>query len=170
MEGNVERSLLLYIKMEQKTQLETISHKVEQHLADKQDMFLVHLYIKPKNNIKVYIDGDAGVNIGFLSRLNKKLAREIEESAMFPDGDFSLEVSSPGLDEPLMLHRQYVKNVGRDVEIIGVDDVIITGKLLDVQNTFILLEHIKGKGKKQEVEHIEIPFDNIKKTKIQIKF
>ena len=50
------------------------------------------------------------------------LYKIMEEMGMYPDGDFSLEVSSPGLDEPLKLHRQYKKNIGREVEVIMNDD------------------------------------------------
>ncbi len=41
----------------------------------------------------------------------------MEEMGIYPDGDYSLEVSSPGTEEPFKLHRQYVKNIGRDVEL-----------------------------------------------------
>ncbi len=41
----------------------------------------------------------------------------MEEAAIYPDGDFSLEVSSAGLDEPLKSLRQYKKNIGRLVEV-----------------------------------------------------
>ena len=49
-------------------------------------------------------------------RFNRALYKKIEEANFFPHGDFSLEVSSPGLDEPLKLYRQYKKNIGRPVE------------------------------------------------------
>ena len=48
----------------------------------------------------------------------------MEEAAWFPEGDFSLEVSSPGIDEPLVLNRQYVKNMGRKVEVTFLDESI----------------------------------------------
>jgi ribosome maturation factor RimP len=46
---------------------------------------------------------------------------------MYPNGDFSLEVSSPGLDEPLKLHRQYLKNINRNVEVTLKDGSRIEG-------------------------------------------
>ena len=48
---------------------------------------------------------------------------------------FHLEVSSPGLDEPLKLHRQYLKNIGRKVEVLLKDGRKIEGKLLEVNET-----------------------------------
>jgi ribosome maturation factor RimP len=94
--------------------------------------------------------------------------KQLEEEN--PNGDFSLEVSSPGLDEPLKLHRQYLKNVGRFVEIIDKEGVKKEGKLISATETEVVLEEIKGKGKKQEVVTHTTPFEQIKSTKIQIKF
>jgi len=96
--------------------------------------------------------------------------KQIEESNMFPNGDFSLEVSSPGLDEPLKLHRQYLKNIGRFVEIIEKEGNKKEGKLLSVSEQGVIVEEEKGHGKKKEMVQHAISFDNIKTTKIQIKF
>jgi len=94
----------------------------------------------------------------------------IEDSGMFPPGEYSLEVSSPGVDEPLKLHRQYTKNIGRDVEVVFVDGTKKEGKLLEVAEADILLEHTSGKGKKAVTQQVLIPFQQIKSTTVQIKF
>src|SRR5205085_9253375 len=101
---------------------------------------------------------------------NRKLYREIEESGLFPNDDFSLEVSSPGLDEPLKLRRQYSKNIGRYVEVTMNDGGRKEGKLLDATETYMLIEEEKGQGKKKELVQHTISFDDVKTTKIQIKF
>ena len=74
--------------------------------------------IRPTNNIKVFLDADLGISIDKCVSYNRALYKEIVESGIFPDGDFSLEVSSPGLEEPLKLRRQYQKNIGRNVEVM----------------------------------------------------
>ncbi|HJW29961.1 MAG TPA: hypothetical protein VJ508_12055, partial [Saprospiraceae bacterium] len=89
---------------------------------------------------------------------------------LFPNGDFSIEVSSPGLDEPLKLDRQYLKNIYRDVEVILKNGLKKEGKLLSVTENAIILEEEKGKGKKKELVHHTILKEEIKATKIQIKF
>ena len=134
------------------------------------ELFLVEVKIKPTNNIKVYIDGDQGVSIEKLVSYNRKLYKLIEEEGMYPNGDFSLEVSSPGLDEPLKMHRQYQKNIGRFAEIIDKEGQRKEGKLVGVGENEIIVEETKGKGKKQEVVTHTIPLEQIKSTKIQIKF
>ena len=99
--------------MSAETQIKLIEEKLKALISGEPALFLVETRIKPTNNIKVYIDGDQGVSIERLVYYNRKLYKEIEESGLYPDGNFSLEVSSPGLDEPLKMLRQYQKNVGR---------------------------------------------------------
>ena len=94
----------------------------------------------------------------------------IKEEGQYPEGDFSLELSSPGLDEPLKLHRQYLKNVGRFVEVVMLDGSKAEGKLLSATDEEIVVEEIKGKGKKATTVLHTLPFSQIKTTKIQIKF
>ena len=89
---------------------------------------------------------------------------------MFPNGDFSLEVSSPGLDEPLKLFRQYRKNIGRYVDVTMKEGSRVEGKLIDTTEDGIVVETETGKGKKKEIKQESILFDQIKQTKIQIKF
>ncbi|MFD2918698.1 ribosome maturation factor RimP [Terrimonas rubra] len=156
--------------MNNETIISTVTQKLEAIIQDNPTVFLVDIKIKPTNNIKVFVDGDNGVGIDRLVSYNRQLYKQLEEMAIFPEGDFSLEVSSPGLSEPLKLHRQYVKNTGRFVEVVLLDGTQVEGKLLTVTGEEITLEEEKGKGKKKEtVQHI-IAFSNIKTTKIQIKF
>ena len=139
-------------------------------IDDEPGIFLVEIRIKPTNNVKVFLDADTGMSLDKLIHYNRKLYRDLEESAFFPGNDFSLEVSSPGLDEPLRLHRQYLKNVGRPVEVIRLDGVKNEGKLVNVSDTDIVIEEEKGKGKKKELVQHTVPFSEIKATRVQIKF
>ena len=142
---------------------------VGQLIAADADMFLVEIKIKPTNNIKVFIDSDSGLPIERCIKVNRALYKQMEELAMFPDGDFSLEVSSPGLDEPLKLFRQYKKNIGRNVEIITKEGQQKEGKLIEVTEDGIIVEETKGKNKKKEVINHTFLFDHIKTTKISGK-
>ncbi len=148
----------------------TVGEKLSSLLAAQPSHFLVEIRIKPTNNIKVFLDGDQGVGIDELVRYNRQLYRSIEESALFPEGDFSLEVSSAGLDEPLKLPRQYVKNVGRYVEVLRLDGVRIEGKLTAAMDEALTIEEEKGKGRKKETVVHQVPMADIKATRIQVKF
>ncbi|TAF53933.1 MAG: ribosome maturation factor [Sphingobacteriia bacterium] len=139
-------------------------------LAQEPGYFLVSVRIKPTNNVKVFMDGDEGLPIAKCVQFNRALYKSIVESGLFPDGEFSLEVSSPGADEPLLFPRQYTKHVGRDLELVLADGTIKTGKLLTVAEADILLETTTGKGKKAVTEQILVPFDQIKTSTVQLKF
>ncbi len=156
--------------MNGETQIKALEHKVEALISSEPDFFLVEVRIKPTNNIKVFIDGDNGISIDKLVRYNRQLYKQLEEENMYPNGDFSLEVSSPGLEEPLKLHRQYLKNIDRFVEITDKEGNKIEGKLISAGETEVHIEETRGKGKKLEIVQHTISLENIKTTKIQIKF
>lgn len=148
----------------------TIESLVNKFLESEPGYFLVELKIKPTNNIKVFIDGDKGISIEKCVQLNRQLYKIIESNNLFPPGDFSLEISSPGIDKPLKLQRQYLKNTGRLIEIFFNDGSLKTGRLLSVSNEDIIIEEKVGKGKKAEIIQLVIPFSNIKTTTVQIEF
>ena len=156
--------------MNGEAQIQELEQRVRGLINSEPDVFLVEVRIKPVNNIKVFIDGDQGVSIEKLVQYNRRLYRQIEEENLYPNGDFSLEVSSPGLDEPLKLTRQYLKNIGRFVEVTDSEGEKKEGKLISATETDIVVEETKGKGKKMETVQHTISFDKIKTTKIQIKF
>jgi ribosome maturation factor RimP len=103
-------------------------------------------------------------------KINRALYKIMEEMGMYPDGDFSLEVSSPGVDEPLKLLRQYKKNIGRNVEVLLNDEVKKEGILKEVTDDTITIEQTEGKGKKAVTVNTGISFTEIKQTKVLIKF
>jgi ribosome maturation factor RimP len=172
------RSLLLLSGMSTEHQINIIEQKVHEILADEPAYFLVEVRINAGSNVKVFIDADHGASIDKLVQYNRALYKNLEESGLFPDNNFSLEVSSPGLEEPLKLQRQYSKNIGRFVEVTLGDGSKIEGKLTGADEKSILVEEQKSKGKNKPVragtngETIQHTFlyDNIKSTKIQIKF
>jgi ribosome maturation factor RimP len=147
-----------------------IEQRVQELLATEPGYFLVEAKINSGNSIKVFVDADQGASIDKLVTFNRQLYRWIEENGLFPGNIFSLEVSSPGLEEPLKLHRQYVKNIGRFVSIIKTDDAKLDGKMSGVDESGILVEEDIGKGKKKELVQHTIPFDSIKTITVQIKF
>lgn len=156
--------------MQKETLLEILERHINAVLAEHPSHFLVEVRIKPTNNIKVFIDADEGMQLSTLINYNRKLYKILEESALFPADDFSLEVSSPGLDEPLKMRRQYNKNVGRYVQVTKNDSSLLEGKLLDSTDEGIVIETETGKGKKKQIKTETVLFDDIKTTKIQIKF
>jgi ribosome maturation factor RimP len=155
------------MRIEQKT--EQLIRLTEELIGDTPDIFLVDLKLKTGNSIQVLLDADSGLPLSRCVACNRALYKKIEEAGLFAPGDFSLEVSSPGLDEPLKLPRQYQKNINRPVEIVLKDGRKFNGKLVSCGNE-IVIEEAKGKGKKQEIIQHTFLTDQIKSTKIQIVF
>lgn len=145
--------------------------KIEAFLApllEDSDMFIVDIKIIPTNNIKIFLDADGGLNISKCATVNRKLNHLVEEAGIYPEGDYSIEVSSPGIDEPLVSRRQYLKNIGRTVAVTSLEGTETTGILKEVNEEKITI-HLKGEKKKLP-EDIEIPFATIKNTVVQVTF
>lgn len=156
---------------------ERLENMVAAMLEGNEDYFLVDLKVRPGNNIRIVLDADSGVSIDKCVDFNRTLYKQIEAEGLFPDGDFALEVSSPGVDEPLKLDRQYRKNVGRQVEVILKDGSKKEGKLVELTETGLVIEETRGKapsgkptGKKKEIVIHNIPFTDVKTTKVQVVF
>jgi len=161
--------------------LQTLENTIHELLEEMPGYFLIQVRIKPTNNIKVFLDGDSGITIETCIKINRRLYTCIEEQQIFPDGDFSLEVSSPGVGEPLLKKRQYLRNIGRQVKVEALAGESLAsepagiiaeleGELKAVNDDGIEVEVTSGKGKKMVVNQYTILFNKIKSTSVQIKF
>ena len=158
------------LRMSEITPLETIEDFVAGITSQSETIFPVEIRISPANDIKVFLDADDGITIEKCTSVNKALYKYIEESELCPDGNFSLEVSSPGVDEPLKLFRQYKKNIGRRIEVVMNDGTKEEGKLVNITDDEIIIEDKTGKGNKTTVKTTTILFNQIKHTKVLITF
>ena len=147
-----------------------IRELAEEKLADRPDLFIVDIKVVNNAKIIVLLDGDEGVGIHDCALVSRHVGFHLEEENLIEHA-YNLEVSSPGLDTPLLSDRQYQKNVGRNVVIKLTDGSKIEGKLLEVKVEGLLIAHsVKEKGKKaQEVESI-IEKSNIAETKVSVSF
>ena len=152
------------------TKQKAIEDFVNAQLKGSEDIFLVEVKVIPGKNIKVFLDADNGITIDKCIKINRALYNQIEASNIFPNGDFSLEVSSPGVDEPLKLHRQYKKNIGRTVEVTLNDGTKKEGKLTGVNDEEIIIEEKSGQGKKTVIKTTNILFNQVKHTKVLVTF
>jgi len=151
--------------------MQEIISKIEALLApllEGTDMFVTNLQIEPGNNIKLFLDADEGLNVQKSVSINRQLVAQIDELGWYPNGDYSLEVSSPGVDEPLRSLRQYKKNIGRTLAVTNVEDLEQIGVLKAVTEVGISIE-VKI-NKKKETAFVEVPFENIKQSIVQVIF
>jgi len=141
------------------------------HISDPSH-FLVDVVIsstKGPKKVLILVDGDEGINIDVCAELSRAIGHEVEERNLI-DSAYRLEVSSPGVDYPLQVDRQFKKNIGRVVKVTTNEGKTIKGEMKAFDENELLLETVKGKGKKKEVNEVKIPQTDIKKTIVQISF
>ena len=154
---------------------EKITDLLEEKFQEEEfsDCFLIDIKLHEHNKLDVFVDADSGINFTKCRKLSRYLESYLDtEGWLGPK--YVLEVSSPGITRPLKLKRQYLKNIGRKVEVTTLEGQAQKGTLTTVTDETITLEEkvrIKeGKKKKTIMQQTEIPFKNIKKTIVQITF
>jgi ribosome maturation factor RimP len=148
-----------------------ISQLVNEKLASS-DNYLVDVVIKPGNLIVVEIDNDEGVCIDDCAELSRyvesHLDREVE--------DFELEVGSAGITSPFKVLRQYIKNIGNEIEMLLKNGTKLSGvlKAADENGVIVTVEkQVKPEGAKRKItieEDLSYTFEEIKYTKYLIRF
>lgn len=155
--------------MEFRKRIEELLHEF---LETRKDLFLIDLKISAGDDITVILDGDNGVSLQDCL----DASRAIEFNMDREEHDFSLQVMSAGLSEPLATPRQFVKNIGREIEVLLNDSTKTEGELakVDEEKITLILRYRKpkdiGKGKVDVEEEKEIPYSEIKKALVTIKF
>jgi ribosome maturation factor RimP len=116
--------------------------------------------------VMVIVDGDNGVTIDTCANLSRRLAALLDEQNV-PNHAYLLEVSTPGVDQPLKMKRQYFKNVGRQFKVHLKDKTIVQGKLETVSEDKLALRQPVDK---KETKLTEVPFDQIEKAYVMVSF
>jgi ribosome maturation factor RimP len=122
------------------------------------DIFLVEVWVKSGNTIRVHVDRPSGISIEECVEISRFLNRNMDRE----DEDFSLEVSSPGIGVPFKVKQQYEKNVGHEIEVMQKDGTRSKGTLESLNDEGISLKTHKGV--------ITLRFDDIKSAREIIKF
>lgn len=147
-----------------------IRRLAESKLAN-ESQFVVDVVISSRQGprkVMIFLDGDQGVSIDDCANLSREIAKELDENGLIED-NYTLEVSTSGIDHPLKSVRQYKKNKGRRVRVTLRDEVI-EGQLADVTDEKIVVNQETGSGKKKEITAVDIPFSEIEKTLVMVSF
>lgn len=159
-------------RMVNKEKIEDLAQHVIRNMNDA-SLFLVDILVsnaKTGQKVVVYVDGDHGVAIDTYGKISRALSEMLDQEDL-SDHQYILEVSSPGLDQPLQSARQYKKNVGRNIKVLLQDNQVIKGKLLEVTGEQITISEEAGKAKKKtEINNRQIAFGDIKKTNVLASF
>lgn len=151
---------------------EKVKTLIDSALSTRDDLFLIHFSVDHNNAIKILIDGDHGVGIDDCVDISRK----VEQSLDREEEDFSLEVASYGISEPLLTERQYIKNIGRTLWVKTNDDIEREGTLKAIEQQCLSLEVTSrepkpvGKGKITVTRLHSIALSEIKQAKVIIKF
>src|SRR3978361_1027690 len=147
-----------------------VTELVEEKIADRPDLFLVDVKMHTNGKLIILVDGEKGIGIADCAQISRHVGFHLEEENVL-DTAYNLEVSSPGVDAPLVMARQYVKNVGRQLSIKLADGSKKEGKLTGITEDAVVIEETnKEKGKKAETTETVIPLTQITETKVLISF
>ena len=136
-------------------------------------LYIVELTISSANSIHVEIDKIVG---GVTVTDCVSVSRNVEHNLDRDEEDFELHVSSAGLDKPLRHINQYIKNIGRRVEIVRKDGEKLEGEIIKITDDTMIIKdqvskQIENKKKKVFVEEVtEVHFSDVKESKIVISF
>ena len=150
---------------------EKVTPLLEKCLQENPSLFLLDLSISEANHIKIIIDGDHGVKVEDCMLVS----RAIEHSLDRDEEDFSLEVLSAGVSEPLQNRRQYPKNVGRKLKVKTATETF-EGELTEATDLAVKLEWKTrepkpiGKGKVTVKKEAIVPYQDIVEAKVMITF
>lgn len=151
--------------------VEKIRVQLNTILETEENLFLVDFIEKGNNRagkLIMLLDGDNGVTIDQCASISRRLSRFMDENVEL-ESPLTLEVSSAGLEHPLLMLRQYHKNVGKNVKTTLKSGEEIEGKLLEATQNEVAIEVLKDKRKKL-TEEVRIDFIDINKTIVLISF
>jgi len=149
-----------------------VTELLKQALEENDTLFLIDLIISEDNKIRVILDGDFGVTVEDCM----SVSRTIEHSLDREEEDFSLEVMSAGVSEPIKMPRQYKKNIGRILKVKTSEGLVIEGELAEVnEDGFTLKWKARepkpvGKGKITVQKEDVFSYKDIVEAKVMIKF
>src|SRR5690606_29793577 len=152
---------------------ELVKKLIEEAIEENPQLFLVEWKISADNHIEILVDGDEGLSIDEIVRIS----RHVEHNLDREEADFSLNVSSAGVGSPLIMPRQYRKNIGRTLKITRADGgKDLEGELVSADEEGILLKWEArepkpvGKGKHTVEKEEKLVYSDIKKAIVKITF
>ncbi len=151
---------------------EKVTTLLNEALAENPSLFLIDLDITGDNKIVVILDGDEGVKVEDCMAISRAIEHNLDRE----EEDFSLEVMSAGVSEPLTMPRQYNKNLDRNLKIKTTRGETIEGQLTHVAEGYITLEWKArepkpvGKGKVTVKKKADLTYDEIVEAKVMVTF
>jgi ribosome maturation factor RimP len=144
---------------------------VDEALSLNESLYLIELSISVNNKIQVIVDGDNGVALSECMRISRNINNNLDRE----EEDFSLEVATPDIAHPLIVKRQYIKNLNRILKVETLEEKF-EGTLVEADEDKIVLNWKArepkpiGKGKVTVQKTATIEHKDIKEAKVKIVF
>ena len=116
--------------------------------------------------MRVYIDKPEGVTHGDCEMISERLGKLLDEEDVIPDGSYTLEVSSPGIDRKFSKPRDFERVVGRKIWLassVPANPTSLEGTLANFANGALELEVASDKT-------IHIPLEQVQKAKLKFEW
>ncbi|MFI8960504.1 ribosome maturation factor RimP [Streptomyces sp. NPDC053493] len=121
--------------------------------------------------LRVVVDSDEGVELDACAELSRVISEKLDETDAMGEGEYVLEVSSPGADRPLTQHRHYVRATGRLVKLQLTPEAgggeLVT-RILAVDEDGLDTEVPGVKGRKATARRVA--FADVAKARVEIEF
>jgi ribosome maturation factor RimP len=146
--------------------IKKITEITEQKFLEEEfmDCYIVEVKINKNQKVEIFVDSDSGMTISKCTSISRFVSKILDESDLFVE-KYTLEVSSPGLERPL-IKRQFSKNIGKFINIKLKTKTVIEGLLSFVDEKGLIVEF----KDKKELKNINVAFDEIEEAKIIFKF
>lgn len=162
--------------------MEILKKNIEELITPKleeMNLFLVDVVIGANYKIQVFADGIPSITIKQCTELSRFLESYLDEEASVPE-KYTLEVSSPGMTNPLRVNQQYKKRIGSTLKITlnNGEQVAMILKEVDNDTLFGLRTKIEEKKTKkpikkineEDLESISIDLSDIKQALLHFNF
>ncbi|MBW5424275.1 ribosome maturation factor RimP [Streptomyces sp. BG9H] len=152
------------------TQSERLRQLLEP-LVSSQDLDLEEIEVASvgrKRVLRVVIDSDDGVDLDQIAEVSRLLSAKLDETDAMGEGEYDLEVGSPGAERALTEHRHYLRAVDRLVKFRLTEGDELVARILTVDDDGLDLEVPGVKGRKATARRIA--FDEIDKARVQVEF
>ncbi|MER5480048.1 ribosome maturation factor RimP [Streptomyces sp. NPDC002734] len=118
--------------------------------------------------LRVTVDSDTGADLDQIADVSRALSAKLDETDAMGDGEYNLEVGTPGAERALTEHRHYVRATGRLVRFQLTDGEELVARILGVDDEGLDLEVPGIKGRKATTRRLA--FQDVAKARVQVEF
>jgi ribosome maturation factor RimP len=139
--------------------------EISRQVAEENNLFLIDLIVRGSESsrvIEVFIDGENNITADECALVSREISKQIDEKELLKS--YRLDVSSPGVDRPLIFLKQYPKHLNRLFEVefnSSGESSIFKGKLISIEDEVLTFQSNK---------EIKIKFQDIVKAKVLVSF